>query len=110
MPPEDKKIEYLEQRIEELERQLSILIRSDRYTFQKDIQMQDGRKIITGKSNGLTICSATDQKVGFFGVTPVVQQADIGTLTETGSDQDSAARATINEVIAVLDAFGFIAT
>ena len=68
-----------EQRIIELIReQVSNLFASDRYTFQKNIQMMDGRNIqlgsATGTKIGLGVNSLTEgQKLGFFNATPTKQ-------------------------------------
>lgn len=65
-----------EERIAKLEMtvsQLSQLIASDRYTVQKHIQMFDGRNMQLGLTTGTKIGTATTQKIGFYGVTPVVQ-------------------------------------
>lgn len=62
----------------------------EKYTFQKHIQMFDGRNVQTGRTTGTIIAtkgygdeSATDvgQKLGFFGVTPVVQPRSTGEAT-----------------------------
>ena len=43
----------------------------------KGINIPDGGYITTGTSTGVRIGSATDQKIGFFNVTPVVQPTEI---------------------------------
>ena|SRR3990167_10463308 len=56
------------------------LIKSDRYTFQKNIQMLDGRNIQLATGTGTKIGTAggsTGQKLGFFNATPVVQQTGV---------------------------------
>ena len=66
-------LDLLKQRIAYLETQLQQLIKTDRYTFNKDIQMSDGRNIIAARSTGTMIATEASQKIGFFGKTPKVQ-------------------------------------
>lgn len=75
----------LEQRIAELERRLNMLEYSDRYIFQKNIQLMDGRKIQVGTVTGSTIGTAATQKLSVFGVAPVAQQTAITTPNAPGS-------------------------
>lgn len=96
------------QRLERIEGLLSMLIKSDRYTIQKHIQMLDGRNIQLGITTGTKIGTAATQKLGFFGVTPVVQQATIADPS-AGATIDTQARNAINSILDVLDAFGFTA-
>ena len=86
MPP------LTELRIREIIRnELGSLLKSDRYTFEKLIQIMDGRNIQVGLTTGTKIGTATGQKLGFFNATPVVQQTDGASLTNniaTGGTQD----------------------
>lgn len=69
-----------EQRIEQLEARLAAIEKSDRYTFQKTVQLSDGRALVVGRTTGTKIASeggANGQKLGFFGVTPVTQQTGV---------------------------------
>ena len=50
------------------------LFKTDRIIFDKNIQILDGRNIQTGRSNGTMIAEKADQKIGFFGKTPAIQQ------------------------------------
>ena len=70
MPEE---IIQLKTRMGALEAMLSILIFSDRYVLQKDLQFQDGRRIQFGTGTGTRIGTATGQLLSFYGVTPVDQ-------------------------------------
>ena len=78
-----------EQRIREIIREeLVSLIKSDRYVFEKDIQILDGRSIQLASGTGTKIGTAAAQKLGFWNATPVVQPsgyttAPTGTLTRT---------------------------
>ena len=80
MPQE---IQELKQRISKLEALLNVFIFSDRYIFQKDIEMQDGRNIQLSTGTGTKIGTATTQKIGFYNTTPIAQRS--------GSAQDSVA-------------------
>lgn len=67
-----------EQQVRQIIREeLQKLIKSDRYTFHKLVQVLDGRNIQVGKTTGTQIGTeggASGQKLGFFGATPVAQQ------------------------------------
>ena len=73
---------------------------SDRYIFHKTIQILEGRNIQTGRATGTEIGTATDQKIGFYGKTPVVQQTGIAEqkVDYTAGDLDTEA-----EVIAAFN-------
>lgn len=49
-------------------------------TMTGDITMTDGEHIILGTSGGNNIGTATNQKLGFYGVTPIVQPVNTVTL------------------------------
>jgi len=67
-----------EQQVREIIRQeLSSLIKSDRYVFEKSIQLFDGRNVQLGKTTGTKIGTETSQKMGFFNKTPIVQVSAI---------------------------------
>jgi hypothetical protein len=102
-------IKLLEQRVAELERNLYEITIKDRYYFPLDLELAEGHNIRADKVTGNKIGSEASEKMGFWGATPVVQQAHVGTITETGADQDAAARAVINQIIAVFDATGITA-
>lgn len=61
-------------RIIQLEQRLNSWEKSDRYISEKNIQMQDGRNFQVGRGTGTKIGTAIDQKLGFFGSTPVLHQ------------------------------------
>ena len=77
----EEQIQQLENRIKELESKLQILIFSDRYVFQKNLQFQDGRNIQLATGTGSKFGTATTQKLGFFNTTPAVQQTSAANLT-----------------------------
>ena len=77
-----------------IRQELEGLLKSDRYTFEKTVQLLDGRNIQVGKTTGSMFGTETTQKIGFLGKTPVVRQAT---------------PVLLGDVIAVLQAFGFVA-
>ena len=61
---------------------------AERYTFQKHLQLFDGRNIQTGLTTGTKIGTAAAQKIAFHGATPVIQHAPVGVtagFTNVGS-------------------------
>lgn len=91
--------------------ELGTLIKSDRYTFEKLIQMLDGRNIQVGKATGTKIGTETSQKLSFWGVQPVIQQSKINDPSGAGSaGVDTPARTGINSIIDALEAIGITST
>ncbi len=66
----DERLKILEDRINRLEK-------SDRYSFEKKLQLLEGRNIILGNKIGTIIGTDPLQKIGFFGVSPVVQPTGV---------------------------------
>lgn len=95
----------LENRVEHLEKIIGMLVGSDRYTFQKHLQMLDGRNMQFGRTTGTKIATATDQKLAFFGATPVTRQSAI-TAPSGGTTVDTEARTAINSLITNNQTFG----
>lgn len=90
--------------------ELQTLFKTDRFTFEKNIQILDARNIQLGRTNGTIIGTATDQKIGFFGKAPVVQQSTISDPSGGGSaGVDTPARNAINSIIDLLQALGLMA-
>ncbi len=85
-------LEILQQRIELLENILSSLVYSDRYIFQKNIQMLDGRNIQLAKGTGTKIGTEITQKLAFYGLTPIAQPSSTGETT--GASDLSVTNAT----------------
>ena len=75
------------QRLEKVEAMLGMLIATERYTFQKHLQILDGRNVILGKGTGTKFGTETTQKIGFFNKTPIVQPSD--TAETTGFTQSN---------------------
>lgn len=107
MPEE---IKQLNRRIQVLENLLFALVSSDRYTFQKHLQLFDGRNIQTGKTTGTKIGTDTDQKLSFHGQTPSIQQSKINDPSGQATDLDAEARTAINAIIDVLENKGLTAS
>jgi hypothetical protein len=68
----------------------------DKFVLSTLMQLLDGRNIQTGRTTGTKIATAPDQKLGFFGATPVVRQ----TVPETSPG--------VQDVIDALIALGLI--
>lgn len=86
--------------------ELSNFLKMDRYVFDKNIQILDGRKIQAGRTTGLIIGSeggATGQKLAFFGQDPIIQPAHIG--NSAGDDA-----ATVNAILTALENLGLLRT
>ncbi len=71
-----------EEQIRQLIREeISGLFATERYTFQKHLQLFDGRDIQVGKGVGTKIGiegGSTGQKLGFFSATPIVEPSSTG--------------------------------
>ncbi len=74
----------------------------ERYTFQKHLQIFDGRNVQTGRTVGTKFPAASDQLWGAFGVTPVNQPATVSDPS-IASVSGSGADATINTNFTNLD-------
>ncbi len=79
-----------EQQVREIIRnELREFLGSDRYIFQKHIQLFDGRNIQTGRTTGTKIATNTDQKLAFYGTTPVDKPetiSDVSSGSVSGAD------------------------
>ena len=58
--------------------ELREFLASDRYIFHKTVQMLNGRNIQVGKDDGTKVGTEALQKLGFWGVEPVVQPSSTG--------------------------------
>jgi hypothetical protein len=72
--------------------ELAGLLGSSQYQFQKDAKFYDGRNIQVGSTTGTMIGTGSNQKLGFFGATPIVKP--------------STPAATSAAIIALLQALG----
>jgi len=96
-----------------IKQELQILFGNDKFIFQKNIQIWDGKNIQLGKTNGTKIGIETSQKLGFFNTTPVDQPATVSDANTQGAsyvqaDVQSIATA-VNAVISRLKELGLIA-
>ena len=89
---------------------------SDKVVFPRNIKINDGRNIQTGRINGTKVGTAIDQLIGFYGVTPVVQQDNSATAGAFSAESGTAVLAgstfsgyTIGEIVTILQTLGFIA-
>ena len=103
MTPEEKK------ELQELRRLLDLLISTDRYTFQKNIQIFNTKNIQLGTGTGTKIGTKATQKLGFYGETPVVQAGAIGDVSG-GATQDANVRVAVAAILTALRNIGIIST
>ena len=81
---------------------------SSNLVFQRNIQLLDGRHIQIGLTTGTKIGTSALQKIGFYGVIPVVQAGAISTPSGGGT-QDAQARTAIASLITALKNVGITA-
>ena len=98
-------LQTLKNRVETLEGLLASFIKSDRYVFQKDLELQDGRNIQLARGTGTKIGLSALEKMGFYGATPVDQPATIADASGCDGDADDK----VNLVIDRLQELGLIA-
>lgn len=83
--------------------------------FNATVTMQDGKNIVLGTTTGTKIGNATNEKLAFFGKTPVTQRTDIGVLTDSTSGtivttlQDTDGGGGVADVGAINDNFAGLA-
>lgn len=85
-------------------------IGQDKYVFTRNVQLANGRNIELAKDVGTNIGTETTQKLGFWGVTPVVQPTAVSDLSGAGGAVDGTARTGVNDILSRLRAVGIIAT
>lgn len=107
-PGEKLALAQLTQLVSEIKFRLDRVDRTDRYRFEKVIEIPSGINIAILGPDGMKIGTSTTQKIGFFNKTPVAQQATIADPSG-GITQDAEARTAINSILDVLDALGFTA-
>jgi hypothetical protein len=109
MNPLELQVARLTTMVGMLQKRLQKFEDSAQYTFVKDIQILDGRKIILGGTQGTKIGVSTS-KIGFFGVTPVAQATAISAPSGGGgSDSDAVdvtGRVAINAIRTALKNIG----
>lgn len=102
MTPEQEKL------LQDLAGRMNRLEKSDRYTFEKDLQLLNGRNIQVGVLNGTSIGTRPTQKVSIYGVPAVVQASSISNPSG-GTTIDSQSRSAIASIITALKNFGITA-
>lgn len=78
------------------------------YNFEKHITILNDKNIQVGKGVGTMIGTEATQKLGFYGVTPKVQQSAISDPSG-GATVDAEARTKIIQIVDALQALGFLA-
>lgn len=78
-------------------------------TTYKTLTFGEAINIATGTTTGTIIGTASTQKLGFYGATPIVQGASVADATG-GVVIDAEARTAINALISRIEALGLIAT
>lgn len=77
-------------------------------TLTSSLALNDGINITTGTSTGSMICSASGQKLGFWGTTPVTRPSSIPDASG-GATVDTQARSAINSLLSAMRSVGLIA-
>lgn len=75
-------IEMLKQRVKYLEDTINNLVITDRYTLKKKIDVFDGSNITLGYNLGTQLGTASTQKLGFYGKTPIIRPSSSGTTLD----------------------------
>ena len=88
---------------------------SDAVTFSQDITMASGKNLICNTSSGTKIASAANQKLAFYGSTPIVQPSFGGTaatfVANSGTavnDASTFGGYTLKEVVGALRNLGLL--
>lgn len=84
------------------------IIKVSGFSFDRDIQILNGKDITVGRGTGTKIGTGTDQKLGFYGKLPIIQTSAIAAPTG-GVTQDAEARNAINFIRQALTALGLTA-
>ena len=77
----------------------------DYFRFNDDVMLADGENIVLDTTTGTKIGTATSQKLGFFGATPVVQQSHVADADGTLADITTK----FNTTLAQIEALGLFA-
>lgn len=78
MPPQEQRIQMLETQVRLLTELVNKMTFTGRYTLNKDLELYDGVKIITGTNKGTQIGTDNLSKLAFWGGTPVDQWSGNG--------------------------------
>lgn len=101
----EQEIQQLKMEMAELKSKLDFFIKQDRYLFQRDVEMFNGRNIKVGKGTGTKIGTSASEKLAFFGKTPIVQPT-VYTAPVGGTTIDAECRAATNELATIIDNLG----
>jgi len=93
---------------EVIRQELAEMVGNDRFRFNKNIQIENARNIELAKATGTQIGTATTQKLGFYGATPVDRPATVDDPAG-GATVDASAREKIGQLIDRLQELGLIA-
>lgn len=85
--------------------ELSRFLTTDRFIFDRKLQIMDSRNIQLGKTTGTKLGTESTQKLGFYGTTPVVKQS-LSPIAGGAIASDGTARAGVNSIITVLQTYG----
>lgn len=83
MTPE---IQALNDRIAKLEQIINLVVKPDRYTFERDVEMFNGKNIRIATSTGTKIGTSGTQKLAFYGSTPIIRPTGVS-ATALGLNQ-----------------------
>lgn len=86
------------------------LAKSDRFTFERLIQILDGRNVQLGLTTGTKLGTSASQKLGLWNTTPVDQPAALSDVPTGGSATAAQNATAINLIHARLREPGIIAT
>lgn len=108
--------EQLQREVQELRQMLSFVL-SDRFDMNKNIKMQNGRNFIYSTDTGTKHGTGTDQKQGWYGATPVIQQTPtsqppatfVANTSDIADDTATWGGYTVGDIVAILQAYGFLA-
>lgn len=81
--------EELQKQIDDLKERFERFSKSDRYIFEKELEIANGRDFKFSTETGSKFGTGTDQKMSFYGVTPVDQPdtvSDVSLQSLVGSD------------------------
>lgn len=108
MTPEQR-IEQLEQRLLILEQENNMFRMGRTYFFNKDLSIRDAYNIELGTTTGTKIGTSATQKLGLYGVTPVVQYGNID-VPSGGVTIDSVCRDKVTLILLALRGIGILPT
>jgi hypothetical protein len=96
---------YIDSKFAELKRSTSFALMFDVYNFEKHLQLLNGVDIGLGRDKGSRIGKASDEKLAFYGATPIVRPSAL-TLPSGGATQDAQARTAITDINTRLQSLG----